>query len=664
MDKNSEADNTQEPKKTVIEVTSDDSQEEIATENTPEKLPETEENVTETVDEPSDAEDVHNEEVNDSAVEDVAEDANTEEQVEESEKTVEDAIAESEQETHSDVFQPDPEIDAAVDDIVRTESDKALERSDVQLAASLPPSKKSLKQKIGGLVKAWWNNKKLRYGTFAALFLVFVTLSLVPVTRYAMLNFVGVRVQSSMTVVDSQTRLPLRNINVAMQDKIGATDNDGRIQFEGLKLGRSTLAITKIGYADNVRDIVLGWGSNPIGEQEIVATGEQFTFVLRDWLNDEPINDAEATAGENSARADENGKIVLTVGQEIIANVEITVSADGYRQEVFGIDALVDGENEVRMVPDRKHAFISNRDGQFDLYTIDLDGQNEEVLLEATGDEREVPAILPHPNRNQIALVSSRDGEQNRDGFVLDGLFVLDTQSGGINRVTRSEQLQLIGWYEDEIVYWQVVEGTSRANPERSKLISYNTSTGQRTELAKANYFNDVRMSGDTITYAVSSFAVPQSQARLFEVRLDGESPVQILDKQVYSIFRTGYNTLTFNAADQKWYEQRSFGEVTETDQPTLIENKRFTDSPNGERTVWVEVRDGRGVMLIANTDILEEQQVISLAGLSSVQYWANNHTLVYRVIRTGETADYVIDVDNPEEIKLTDVTATNRLNF
>ncbi len=577
-------------------------------------------------------------------------------------KTVGEAIDESEAEEGT---KSPEEIDKAVDDIVRTESDEAIAEADAKLQAlKESKDKKSLKDKIKGGFRAWWDNKPIRYGTFAALFILLVSVALLPTTRYSILNLFGVRVSSSMTIIDSQTRLPLKNINVSIQDKTAQSDEDGNVQFSDLKLGSSELSITKIGYADNTREIVLGWGSNPIGEQEIIATGEQFTFVLSDWQSESKITEAEATAGENSAKADSEGKIVLTVGQEDISEVKITVEAENYRTEEFSANEISDEEVDLKMVPSRKHTFVSNRSGEYDLYKIDLDKQNEEVLLESTGKEREVPVILEHPTKNLIAFVSSRDGEENSDGYVLDGLFVIDTDTGDTERIARSEQLQLLGWSGDSLVFWQVVEGTSRANPERSKIISYDKNTTERTELAAANYFNDIELVGDTVYYAVSSFAVPQSQAKLYTIKVNGDEGNLLIDKQTWSIYRTAYNKLLFNTDDQKWYEKVGQDEIAEVGQQSSPQALTFVDSQNGDSTAWVEVRDGKGVLLKSVTEEIKDEQVVSLPGLSQVLYWINDTSLVFRVISNSETADYLVDFTNNEPIKITDVTATQNKYF
>jgi hypothetical protein len=579
-------------------------------------------------------------------------------------KTVGEAIEEAET-SKGDVFAPDSEVDAAVDDIVRTESDESIAQTDAKLSAlAESKNKRSFKDKIRGFFSTWWNNKPARYGTIVGIFILFTAIILMPTSRYAVLNLAGVRVKSSMTVVDSETKLPLKNIHVQIQDKYADTDEDGNVSFDDLKLGNSQLLITKAGYADTNKQVVLGWGSNPIGEQDIVATGEQFTFVLSDWKSDQKIVEAEAISGESSAKADENGKIILTIGLEDIDNIEVTIKAENYREEILSGDELLGEIINLKMVPGKTHAFVSNRDNQYDLYKIDVDGQNEKSILKATGKEREVPMVTIHPSRNITAFVSSRDGDENSDKFILDGLFIVDLSTDNVEKIGRSEQIQVIGWHNDKLVYLQIVEGTSAGSSQRSKIISYDINSGEKTDLATANYFNDVELVGDTLYYAVSSYAVPESQAKLFTVKVDGKDTKKLIDFQVWNIFRTEYSKLLFSAENQKWYSVEKGSEAVETPQVSSPTMRNFVDSPNGELTAWVDIRDGKGVLLKSNTKEFSEEQVVSLPGLSNVQYWLNDTTLVFRVISNDETADYVINLEQGEPQKITDITASRNTYF
>ena len=61
--------------------------------------------------------------------------------------------------------------------------------------------------------------------------------------------------------------------------------------------------------------------------------------------------------------------------------------------------------------PDNKRiAFTSNREGNYDIYVIDADGTNERQVT--TNTEKDDFAIW-HPNGRQIFVVSERNGKND-----------------------------------------------------------------------------------------------------------------------------------------------------------------------------------------------------------------------------------------------------------
>ncbi len=568
--------------------------------------------------------------------------------------------------SHDLEFNNDASIDEAVDKIVNEEGDELLAVEDkIRGGEFAPPVKKTgFRAKIKSICSLWWNNKRLRYGTFIGLALLVIVAMFVPVTRYGILNLFGVRVSSSMTVVDSETGLPLKNIPVKIQGQEQKSDDDGYVSFSELKQGKTSLVIDKRGYAVFDKTITLGWGSNPIGEQSITATGTQYTFLLVDFLSGQPVKNGEAVSGEDVAQSDEEGRITLTVG-ELSDQTSAEISAEGYRMETFALDELNQTETIIKMVVSKKHTFVSNRNGEYDLYKIDVDGTNEEVLLPASTKEREVPFVLAHPTRDVVALISSRDGDVNSGNFVLDGLFIIDVINSETYKVTRSEQLQLIGWSENKLVYVAVIEGVSAGNSQRSKLVSYDLDTKERTELATSNYFNDVKLINKTVYYAVSSYGIPQSQAKLFSIDADGKNKKTLVEEQVWSIIRKDYSNLQFSAVDLRWYEQEIGSEVKKLDiEPVTRTSRSYSVSPSSEKAVWVDVRDGKGVLILYDVSQKTESVILTESGLGSPVEWLNNSTLVYRISNSQETADYVFNIDGSESRKIADVIGNQSRYF
>jgi Tol biopolymer transport system component len=95
---------------------------------------------------------------------------------------------------------------------------------------------------------------------------------------------------------------------------------------------------------------------------------------------------------------------------------------------------------------------MSNREGNWDIYTIGVDGQN---LQRLTDDEGSDGLPVWSPDGQQIAFVTNRDGtwamwamtatgEQRRQLFSLNG---------SIDGVVQVDTAHAFGWLEERIVW-------------------------------------------------------------------------------------------------------------------------------------------------------------------------------------------------------------------
>jgi len=546
-----------------------------------------------------------------------------------------------------------------VDDIVSKETDEVLEAEDEARAAAEQTKQPKKRGKFIDWVAGLWANPASRAGIIVGAGLLLLLVSILPATRYAILNTFGVRASSSVKVIDKNTRQPLKNVTVSLRDKTVLTDQDGVARFSALKLGKTEQTVTKRGFAELKRTQTLGWGSNPLGETELTATGSQFVFKLTDFLSAKPIAKAEATSGEFSAFSDDKGEINLVVDSDD-ESVEVVITAVGYRSETVTFSANDQAEKALSLVPDLPQVFVSRRSGKYDVYKIDADGKNETKLLAATGKERDDMVLAAHPTQNYAALVSTRDNKRNKDSFLLSGLFVINVADGSNKKVTESERVQLVDWLGDYLIYVQVTEGTSAANPKRSRLMSYNAHTDTARELAAANYFNDVYAAGGIVYYAPSSYAVTASSAKLYKVNADGTSSQKIFDQEVWSILRADYDTLQLSVG-QDWYELKLGATSTTKGTPPAnpYDDQSFEDDAKRTRSLWVDERDGKGVLLVRSSSDGKDTTLQTLGGLVEPLRWLNNQTVVYRIVTNSETADYVISTEGGEAKKVTNVTNT-----
>lgn len=524
----------------------------------------------------------------------------------------------------------------------------APQRSTVMAAA--PKVKKSW-TRVFKTKTFWWM-------TLLLLLFGLLGIGLSPSTRYPILNMAGVRVAASLIILDDKTSLPLKNISVKLQDKSATTDENGKVAFEGLKLGRQNLIVEKTGFEKLDRVVTLGWGSNPLGDYRVNAVGAQYQFVVKDWLSQKPISKAEVISGSSSAFTDGNGIAMLTVDKEVEGEMEIAVSANGYRTEKRSIDAQDKDEHQQILVPSKQHYFVSKRTGKYDVYKVDIDGKNEELVVAGTGIETEDIKLIPHPTKPIAALVATRENERNKDGFLISGLYIIDFASKELEKLTKSERIEIISWLGDNLVYAKIADGASNTDPKRHRLMSYNTEDGLDKEIAASNYFNDILALDGFVYYAPSNAFQENPNAQLYRVKPDSSEQTSIVNKEVWNLFRTTYESVDV-MQHEDWY-RFNVGDTLATKQaaaPTNPKHRIYVDGPIDNKSLWIDERDGKGVLLLYEQDKKQDTELFARSGLTYPVRWLNEDYIVFRVANGTEQADYVMYVGGKEPIKIRDVS-------
>ena len=571
-----------------------------------------------------------------------------------------------ESDTESDA--DDPVVDAAVADIVAKEGDEILAAEDAKKEAQIQPIKK--KGGIRHFFSSWWHNKKARNLTLLVLVAIFAALAIIPVTRYAILNALGVRASLSLQVVDSKYALPVKNAEVSAGGQTGITNNEGFATLTGVKLGKTQLVITKRSFATVEQSITVGWGSNPFNDPiQMTSTGSGYSFLVTDWLSGKPIAKAEVTDGESTALTDDSGKATLTI-QPTDEDIELSIKATDYRTEKITIGIKETGEKAVKLIAGKPDVFVSKRSGKYDLYKRDVDGTNEAVLLAGTGSEQDPLGLLVKQDGITAAFVSTRDGKRDSNGFLLSNLYMVDVPAKTATKVpdTESAQIQLIDWVGDKLVFVKVSAGPSAATAGRQRILVYDSKQDKTSEIANANYFNDVEVYNGQIYFAPASGGGSGSAAaQLLRVNPDGSAKTVLLDKEVWATYRTAYPTIQISAVANKWYEQ-TLGENKVnalSGVPANPTHRIYINSPNGEKTTYIDSRDGKGVLIVqdlktpSNPDVV----VVSKGGLGYPVRWLSDKHILYRVSNSQETVDYIINIEGGDSQKVGDVTNTATTN-
>jgi hypothetical protein len=555
----------------------------------------------------------------------------------------------------------DPETDKVVDEIVKEEGNTVLDAEDGKPSRPSKHTAGIKKQKQGfslrKILAMWWRNKLARYSTIAILVLLITAAAVVPTSRYGALNLVGFKASASLTVLDGTTKLPLKNVEVSVGNIQALTDIKGTANLTGLPLGKQVLTVHKIAFSTVTQTITVGLGSNSFQSKSLRAVGNQYHFAVTDYVSGKPVKASEATSGQASALADKTGQIILT-SIATTTSMKVDISAAGYRTQTVTIPVGATTTTPVQLVSIRPDVFVSKASGNYDVLTADIDGKNRNVILKGTGLETAAMSVIVHATDPEAAVVSTRDNLRNADGYLLDALTLVNTTTGKTLDLDHAENIQLVDWIGDKLVYVRIKAGTSAGSPERYQLESYDYKTGQHIELVHANGFNDVISSRGSVYYAASN-DYDGGMSLFGKVAPDGTSKQTIQNSEIYNIFWPDYNDLNLSAG-QDWFSYH-FGATAATKltttPPTTDTNKIYIDSPNRHQAAFIENRDGQGVLSIHDDTSNKDTVLAQAVGLSYPVRWLDNTTLIYRVASPTETADYVVSTLGGTPKKVTDLT-------
>lgn len=564
--------------------------------------------------------------------------------------------------TSSDVLDS-PETADAIEEITRDDDELVLE---VETAPEEEPAEPPKKRgRIREFFRKWWGNPVARWCTIIGLIVIVLAAGLWPTSRYAVLNTVGVRASTTLKVIDNETRLPLKNVTVSAGGVTTKTNGDGQATLRNVKLGKQDIRIERAAFAPVQLERTLGWGSNPLPDVLLEATGLQLRFTALDYLSGKPITSAEASVGDAVAIADDKGRIVLTAADPEADTITVALTGRDYKTEqVVVAVASSEASREIKLVPAQPVVYISKQSGKYDVLKTDIRGEKPELLLAGTGEERrDSLRLAASPDGALAALVSTRTTQRDADRYPMSTLTLIQSADGANRAIDLAQRIEPIAWQGSTLVYHVVYASASSANSQRSKIIAFDTSSSARKVLATADYFNGVQVVGSTLYYATTQ-TDPALPSHFTKIAINGTSKSTLLDKPVWSMLRTSPTEMSLETPDG-WYTYL-IGDTTAR-RGTAVDyaNARtYTDTPDGKLSAWVDNRDGKGVIVLTDTATGSERVITSASGLRQPLRWLGAGVLSYRVVTTDETADYVVSINGGDSRKVTNVTDVDGFVF
>lgn len=537
--------------------------------------------------------------------------------------------------------------------------DTALEARPIGIPEGPAQKRHGFWWKLWRVITAPWRIKWVRYTILILVVGGVGTVAGIPKARYYVLNAYGATVSSSITITDDVTHQPLKNVTVHIAQSSGRTDDKGTVVLRGLRLGPTQLAISRPGFGAINRDITLGWGSNPLGTLALRAVGMRYTFMLRDYLTNKGVSGVQVTSGDAAAVSDKNGKAVLTVPGTKEVAIHADVIRDGYRTESV-VAQPVEAPTEVSLVTSRRAVYMSKERGTYDIYAIDADGKNKQLLVGATGLETGNNSLAVSPDGTQAALVSTRDNQRDATGTLLNALTLVDTRTGDTVSIAHATQVRLLDWSGTRLVFEQ--SATDAGGIVRHTVYSYDYASNTRLQLAQAKKFGSVMTVRGLLYYAVP--ADPQDlsvDAGYFSIRLDGSGKQTVLEKDVWTAYRTDYNKLSLQTSDGWYASNIDSGSNTFSGPPVTFSSRIYIENPVRQaQSIWADMQNGQGILLVHGRQAGKDIEVYKKAGLAGPLRWLTEDTAIFRVVTATETADYAVStLGGGTAHKLADVVNT-----
>lgn len=532
---------------------------------------------------------------------------------------------------------PAPEIEAPVE-MTLPEAEESVIHS----------TKKSSRLKI---------SRKLALLTCLGLVSGIILLAILAPTRNFALSLIGVTGSASIKVVDSETQMPIKGAVITYRTQTYSTDKDGNAFLSSLRLGDTTVDIKKAAFAASAAQVKVRYGGTATQQISITPNGKRIKFKLVDYVGNKPVSGAEITARDFAAYSDKDGAVSLAVDANIGTPLEVTIQAAGYRNETRNIQPLPSEEIKMELVPRQKHYYIGSNSGRYDIMSIDIDGKNKSTVLQGTGAEKEDTHIIQQQSGQHLAVITSRSGLAQSTG-----VYVYNVSNSQLKLLNGAERARIIGWIDDWLVYSYIDPSKPKNSPEKELIIAYNSKNETQSQLASANYFNDIALVGANILYAPSSSQLGAAKAKLYEVHPSKKSNKMIIDQEIWKISWKDQNTvLASGTKDQFAYTYKTGGVTKSKSAEAKISN--LVLSPNSQQAVYVDTSSSSKKLIATGGGIQNKNVLFESAALTPPVRWLSGGYIVFRQTTTAGTADYVIASSGGSPIKIATVASTGVLD-
>lgn len=564
------------------------------------------------------------------------------------------------------------------------------------------PAKKQLKH------RAVWEKFKRLPKKWVALGLIGTLVVVAGLLFYTPLGYpiIGRFFTQDITVSasDEAFRLNISDVTIELDGAKQEFKGEGPYEFKRIKSGNHTLKITKPYYEDRTITFTIKPLSKRSQAQNfntsLKPTGRPVRATIIDTLTGKPVEDAVVALNSDEATTNDKGEVTVVLPSSA-NDGDVTIKKDGYNETTTKIVvSSEDGANTLKITKVGKAYFYSKRTGKLDIYSSNLDGSDQKVVLAATGNENGNEYVKISPDRKWLAFVSTRDGTRSnmdtyRKGDLLQKIFMINLENNQLDVVDEGEaDFTSLSWTNENKLAYKVGKFTPNLPPadfsysDLDKLKLYEPAAkkieiiySNKSQAPSGNVYGTAEYYGfkenlgqfevvdSHIVYYVTKYAHPASyysyeypnRYTIVITDLSGKVTKELSTTDYsYGFGKIGYEQIsyeTYKDSAYTYYEVNlNDGTATKKDKPANS-LPASTTSPNKKRVAWTETRDGVEMIFTADTDRSNETVTHKHEGVYFYE-WFDDDTILF-INNHGEHALYAISANGGSPIKISDINSS-----
>ena len=341
-----------------------------------------------------------------------------------------------------------------------------------------------------------------------------------------------------------------------------------------------------------------------------------------------------------------------------------------------------------------KALFTSNRDGDSAIYQVDLKSEETKKFIKNVAGKNDSNPIVS-PNKKFVVFYSDRSGEKDSYGNPKNRLYIMSTENSSIREVSDKSGVSYVTWLPSSSGFVALFGEYTTNAPYEASIVFYNASSASLETLVKnsqfepyeANnnaYLGNVVVSSDSrrMAFTVSHYKNPAVQGVWIYNFFDGRS-WRVSDKTASGVieFSKDSQRIEFDSYignGKKRYRVDLDGGLEQ--EISLIDKGEYCYQHDGMgggggetvcarsdiyfgdgvRKAYVDTRDNKSDIYIANVDGSEEKRLTNTGGVQKIVFGPEEKYIIYSYSKADDSAVFLLSLENPKEPqRLTSTSST-----